>query len=61
VRQLAAERIDEGYERGVHDHDATLILEKVLSLLKWRAGYVIRRARAASWLFWQSLPPDARI
>ncbi|MDF3065453.1 MAG: hypothetical protein K0R38_1054 [Polyangiaceae bacterium] len=61
VRQVAAERIDEGYERGVHDHDAALILEKVLSLLK--VAGTLRyspRARAAGWLFWQSLPADRK-
>jgi len=61
VRQLAAERIDEGYERGVHDSDATLILEKLLSLLKMAGGLRYSpRARAAGWLFWQSLPPDRK-
>jgi hypothetical protein len=32
VRAYAQERLDEGYERGVHDHDAALILEKLLTL-----------------------------
>ncbi|XXF81186.1 DNA repair ATPase [Myxococcaceae bacterium GXIMD 01537] len=32
VRALAADRYDEGYERGIHDADATAILEKLLSL-----------------------------
>jgi hypothetical protein len=41
VRQLAAERIDEGYERGVHDNDAALILEKLLSLLKLAPGVCV--------------------
>jgi hypothetical protein len=61
VRLLAAERIDEGYERGVHDHDAALILEKILSLLKVAGGLRYSpRARAAGWLFWQGLAPDRK-
>ena len=32
IRQLTAEHYDEGYERGVHDVDAAMILEKLLSL-----------------------------
>lgn len=32
VRKIASARYDEGYERGIHDADATLILRAVLSL-----------------------------
>ncbi|AGC45695.1 hypothetical protein MYSTI_04399 [Myxococcus stipitatus DSM 14675] len=32
VRTYAADRFDEGYERGVHDVDATALVEKLLSL-----------------------------
>jgi len=61
VRLAAAERIDEGYERGVHDFDAALVLEKLLSLLKVAGGLRFTpRARAAAWLFWQSLAPDRK-
>jgi hypothetical protein len=61
VRLLAAERIDEGYERGVHDHDATSILATILSLLKVAGGLRYSpRARAAGWLFWQGLAPDRK-
>ncbi|MFZ5890577.1 MAG: DNA repair ATPase [Myxococcota bacterium] len=61
VRQAAAERIDEGYERGVHDHDAALILEKVVTLLKTAGALRYSpRARALGWLYWQSLPADRR-
>jgi MoxR-like ATPase/Tfp pilus assembly protein PilZ len=61
VRQLAGERIDEGYERGVHDHDATLILEKLLSLLKVAGALRFSpRARAVGWLFWQGLAADRK-
>jgi Tfp pilus assembly protein PilZ len=61
TRQLAAERIDEGYERGVHDHDATLILGKLLGMLKTAGGLRYSpRARAAGFLFWQGLLPDRK-
>ena len=32
VLLVDAERYEEGYERGLHDHDATLILDKLLAL-----------------------------
>ncbi|WP_217196314.1 DNA repair ATPase [Streptomyces buecherae] len=53
VRRAAEEAYDEGYERGVHDRDATAVLTAVLrlregaDLLRYPAG---ARARAA--LFW---------
>ncbi|MEU0564048.1 DNA repair ATPase [Nonomuraea sp. NPDC005983] len=53
VRRAAEERYDEGYERGVHDHDATAILD---TLLRLREGAGLLRylpeARAAAQLFW---------
>ncbi|WP_017556301.1 DNA repair ATPase [Nocardiopsis baichengensis] len=53
VRKAAEERYDEGYERGVHDHDAQAILR---ALLRLRAGAGLLRypgrARAAAQLFW---------
>jgi hypothetical protein len=53
VRGVAEARYDEGYERGVHDHDAALILE---ALLRLYAGAGLLRypaaARAAAQLFW---------
>ncbi|MFI6907921.1 DNA repair ATPase [Nonomuraea sp. NPDC050394] len=53
VRRAAEERYDEGYERGVHDHDATLILD---ALIRLRDGAGLLRyspaARAAAQLFW---------
>ncbi|WP_327108009.1 DNA repair ATPase [Nonomuraea glycinis] len=53
VRQAAQERYDEGYERGVHDHDAAAILDVLLRL---REGAGLLRyppeARAAAQLFW---------
>ncbi|HUP50157.1 MAG TPA: DNA repair ATPase [Thermoanaerobaculia bacterium] len=53
VREHATARYDEGYERGVHDEDATAILEKVLGMygtadrLRYPAP-----ARAMAALFW---------
>jgi hypothetical protein len=61
VRAYAAERYDEGYERGLHDMDATLILDKLLSI-RSTAGLLrfppLPRAVAA--LFWASLNDDKR-
>ena len=53
VREAAASRYDEGYERGVHDHDAQLIAEKVRGMLA-TAGLLrySPSARAAAALFW---------
>ncbi|WP_326562041.1 DNA repair ATPase [Micromonospora sp. NBC_01796] len=53
VRRVAEGRYDEGYERGIHDHDAAAILEPLLrlydgaGLLRFPPG-----ARAAAQLFW---------
>ncbi|MFG2639655.1 DNA repair ATPase [Streptomyces sp. NPDC048370] len=53
ARRAAEAAYDEGYERGVHDHDAVLILEAVLrlhegaGLLRYPAA-----ARAAAQTFW---------
>ncbi|HLL24802.1 MAG TPA: hypothetical protein VK427_21865, partial [Kofleriaceae bacterium] len=53
LRQVAQERYDEGYERGVHDHDASKILERLLAmregagLLAYPAG-----ARALALVYW---------
>ncbi|NRQ30313.1 AAA domain-containing protein [Nonomuraea sp. NN258] len=53
VRQAAESRYDEGYERGVHDHDATAILD---TLLRLREGAGLLRypaeVRASAQLFW---------
>ncbi|MFD5834306.1 DNA repair ATPase [Streptomyces collinus] len=53
VRQAAETAYDEGYERGVHDHDATVIL---IALLRLHEGAGPLRhepgARAAAQLFW---------
>ncbi|MEU3456346.1 DNA repair ATPase [Micromonospora sp. NPDC006766] len=54
VRQHAEVRYDEGYESGVHDHDATEILR---TLLRLHAGAGLLRyppaTRAAAQLFWR--------
>ncbi len=53
VRRAAEAAYDEGYERGVHDQDATLILA---ALLRLRAGAGLLQhpaeVRAAAQLFW---------
>ncbi len=53
VRGFAEARYDEGYERGVHDHDAARILSVLLRL---RAGAGLLRypggTRAAAQVFW---------
>ncbi|TDK19559.1 AAA family ATPase [Luteimonas aestuarii] len=53
VRDFAAPRYREGYEKGIHDHDAALILRAVLP--PWRnAGALVHApsARALAVLFW---------
>jgi hypothetical protein len=53
VRSAAEAAYDEGYERGVHDHDATLILAALLRLHEG-AGMLRHEpaARATAQLFW---------
>ncbi len=53
VRQYAGEAYDEGYERGLHDADAALILGKLLTL--YQSAGLLRfssSSRAAANLFW---------
>ncbi|WP_433266220.1 DNA repair ATPase [Actinosynnema sp. CS-041913] len=61
VRQVAETRLDEGYERGVHDHDAAKILD---ALLRLHAGAGVLRyppsARAAAQLFWARADENAK-
>jgi hypothetical protein len=61
VRRAAEQRIDEGYERGVHDHDAALILG-VLLRLDAAAGLLRYPpvARAAAQLAWSGDPSVLR-
>ncbi len=53
VTEAAQGRYDEGYERGLHDHDATLILEKLITLDE-SAGLLRYGAspRALAALYW---------
>ncbi|MFI9452243.1 DNA repair ATPase [Amycolatopsis sp. NPDC052450] len=53
VRRVAGDRYDEGYARGVHDHDAAAILS-VLLRLRSAAGLLRYppAARASAQLFW---------
>ncbi|MFG3248012.1 DNA repair ATPase [Streptomyces sp. NPDC048187] len=62
VREAAQEAYDEGYERGVHDHDATVVLRALLPLYE-RAGTLVHEpaARGAAQLFWaHGTTPGAR-
>ncbi|WP_107400536.1 DNA repair ATPase [Streptomyces africanus] len=62
VRQAAQTAYDEGYERGVHDHDAVLILTALLRLHEG-AGLLRHQpsARATAQLFWaHGTTPEAR-
>ena len=59
VRRYAAERYDEGYERGIHDADATAILAKVISL--WSGADLLRfgpQPRTWACLFWSHLDDE---
>ncbi|MGZ3141918.1 DNA repair ATPase [Lentzea chajnantorensis] len=61
VSVAAAERYDEGYEKGVHDHDA----ERILAVLhRLHAGAGLLRyppdARAEAQLFWAAQPEEDR-
>ncbi|MER7753164.1 DNA repair ATPase [Kitasatospora sp. NPDC097643] len=53
VRRAAEQRPDEGYQRGVHDHDAALLL-RALRRLHAEAGLLRHpaAARAAAQLYW---------
>ncbi len=62
VRAFSQDRHDEGYERGVHDHDAVLILEKLVGMQ--RAAGLLRFApdpRALGGLLWSQLAEPDRI
>lgn len=59
VRQYISERYDEGYERGLHDHDAALILEQLVDL--YTGADLLRfapRCRALACLFWAYFEDD---
>lgn len=59
VRAYSRDRLDEGYERGIHDADAALILERLLAL---RASAGLLRysadARSLAILWLSTLAPD---
>lgn len=61
VANAAAERYDEGYEKGVHDHDAAKILA-VLQRLHAGAGLLRYppATRAAAQIFWSEQSADQR-
>jgi hypothetical protein len=61
VRNTAQARYDEGYERGIHDQDATSILARVLELYQ-QAGLLRFAPSARAWacLFWGLLADDNR-
>ncbi|MEU6284490.1 DNA repair ATPase [Streptomyces sp. NPDC047028] len=60
VRRTAQEAYDEGYETGVHDHDATAVLTALLPLYEG-AGALRHEpaARAAAQLFWAHRTTEA--
>ncbi|MDH2387782.1 DNA repair ATPase [Streptomyces sp. HNM0663] len=61
VREAAQSAYDEGYERGVHDHDATLILSALLRLTRTAGALRYPPAvRAAAQLFWSHGADEAR-
>ncbi|NYF18784.1 hypothetical protein HDC36_000221 [Xanthomonas sp. JAI131] len=59
VRDFAAPRYREGYERGIHDHDATRILQALLPLHQ-AAGTLVHApaARALAMAFWAERQRD---
>lgn len=63
VRDFAAPRYREGYEKGIHDHDAALIIQALLPL-RDTAGTLIHapKARALAVLFWSAVrdEPESR-
>lgn len=62
VRTHAESHYDEGYELGVHDHDAALILEALLRLRP--AAGMLRfdpAARSAAQLYWQHADDNTRL
>lgn len=59
VRDFAAPRYREGYEKGIHDHDAALILQALLPLRE-SAGLLVFEpaARAFAALYWSQVAGD---
>ena len=61
VRTVAGDHYDHGYERGIHDHDATLILEALLHLRE-TCGLLRHppSVRALGLIAWRALAKDPR-
>jgi MoxR-like ATPase len=63
VRAFAQERYDEGYDRGIHDADAALILEKLVGLRRvadlLSFPSAARSAATTFWAFSPSVPREA--
>lgn len=59
VRDFATPRYKEGYVKGIHDHDATLILSQLLPISE-NAGLLryAPTARAIACLYWQTVDSD---
>ncbi|MFB9243508.1 DNA repair ATPase [Massilia antarctica] len=56
VRRFAAPRFHEGYQKGIHDHDASLILRQLLPMLEQaRLLRYSPLARAVALIYWQHL------
>lgn len=56
VRRFAAPRYQEGYQKGIHDHDAACILRQLVPV--WESAGLLRYsplARAVALLYWQHL------
>jgi len=61
VRDFASPRYKEGYEKGVHDHDATLILGKIVTALE--QADLLRydpTSRALAQVYWAMLQGDVQ-
>ncbi len=61
VQQFMATRFNEGYVKGVHDHDAALILQAMVRLTK--TADLLRfdaNARACAALYWKAFAPAGR-
>ncbi|MFC5269971.1 DNA repair ATPase [Adhaeribacter terreus] len=61
VQKFMATRFNEGYVKGVHDHDAALILQAMVRLTK--TADLLRfdaNARACAALYWQAFAPANR-
>ena len=61
VRDYAAPRYRDGYEKGIHDHDASLLLGAIVSLHR-NAGELVSppSARAMAFDFWALLDAEGR-